>query len=501
MTIAYSGVALFLILIIVVLERTKKVDSGFSDYATAGRSFGPFYGTMAYLNTFLPGTVFVSFAGLAASSGVIGFYNTVYGLIGLLIMFGLAKPVYTWGKKFDLRTQADLLGLRYNSKAVRITAAIIGVVATLPWIVLGMQSLALVFRYLSFGAVSAFAAVLISVAVIVIRQFWTVKYGMRGIIVSDMIQGIFAYFAGTVIAFGLIVWLLMNGHGGDAVPDSFYSLPGAGSDLGPLYVVAIILTGALGTWCWPDIFVRLFTADSARTVQRTGMMVAPIMLVFGTALTFMAILASSVPGVSDAPDDVWFITAGVGGVLLITAAAICVVGATMGNIGANLQAVGAQCANDIYGVAAGSRVQSSTPARIAVTVTTVIAAIGAFLTANTASGLVNLALISYQGIVQLAPTLLLGIFWKRGNAAGAVSAMVSGFAIAAVLQSIYPISIPWLGGLTSGVAALAVNIAVYVACAYLMPHSDVERKRVDDLWLAFRQPADIAPADSVLDRV
>jgi solute:Na+ symporter, SSS family len=496
MLIGYTGVALFLALTVVVMERNKRKDTGFSDYATAGRSFGPFYGTMAYINTFLPGTVFISFAGLAASAGLLGFYLVAYGLLGIGIMFAMAKPVHEWGKRFDLRTQSDLLGMRYNSNAVRIVSAVIGIVATIPWIVLGMQSLALVFEYLSFGAVTPVVAVIISVGVICFRQIWTVKYGMRGIMISDMVQGIFAYFIGTVVAVGLLVWLLSNGHGFGAVPEGFYSLPGVGSELGPLYALAITLTGALGTWCWPDIFVRLFTAKSARTVQKTGMQAIPIMLVFGTAVSLVAFLASSVPGVAEAPDRVWFITASVGGILVVTIASIAVVAATMGNVGANLQAAGTQAVNDVIGVVARKRILSATPGRIAVAVVTVVSAFGAFLTASTTSGLVNLALISYQGIVQIAPALLLGIFWKRGNATGAVAGMVSGFVIAAVLQAIYPVSIPWLGGLTSGVAALVVNTAVYVACAYLLPHGEGEQNRLRQLWRTAKEGADDSERDS-----
>lgn len=60
--------------------------------------------------------------------------------------------------------------------------------------------------------------------------------------------------------------------------------------------------------------------------------------------------------------------------------------------------------------------------------------------------------------------------------------MVSGLLAASVLQVQYPLSVPWLGGLTSGAAALIVNTVVYVAAAYLMPHSTTERARVDALF-------------------
>ena len=185
---------------------------------------------------------------------------------------------------------------------------------------------------------------------------------------------------------------------------------------------------------------------------------------------------------TDAPDEVWFIAAGVGGVAGLTLAGVCVLAATMGNVGANLQALGTQTANDVIELAQGRRVEDPRVGKAAVAVLTVLATGGAMLTATSTSGLIALAIISYQGIVQISPTLLGGIFWRRGTATGAVAGMVLGFATAALLQYLYPISIPWLWGATSGVAALVVNVAVYAGCAYLLPASPAERRRVDGLF-------------------
>lgn len=485
--VGYGAVLLFFLLIVFVLERTRPKAASFSEYATGGRSFGSFYSTMAFLNTWLPGTIFISFAGFAASAGVIGYYFVPYSLLAAVLMFLLAKPVSVWGRAFDLRTQADLLGKRYDSKAVRMIAAVIGIIASFPWVVLGMQSLALVFSALSFGAVSAGAAVFIGIAVIAARQIWTVRFGARGIIISDLLQGVVAYFIGTLIALGLLVWLVTNGHGFGEVDPALFSLPGPGSDVGGLYFFSLVLTGALGGWCWPDIFVRLFSTRSTRTIQRAATQAAPILLVFGTALTLLAIAASTYPGVAEAPDSVWFIVAGIGGVATTTVAGLCVLAATMGNVGANLQALGTQTANDIVGVMRGRRVDSPRVGQIAVGIITIVAAVLAVFT-TTSSNLIVLALISYQGILQLAPTLFFGIFWRRGTAAAAASSMVVGFTSAAVLQWLYPVSIPALGGLTSGVVALILNAVVYVAVAVLFPAKTTERARVDALYAVLDAP-------------
>lgn len=482
MWVTFGMITAFFVLVIIVMERVTAKDASFSDYATGGRSFNSIYGTAAFINTWLPGTVFISFAGLTAGSGATGFYLVQYSVFGAVIMFMLAKPAYLWGKRYDLRTQADLLGLRYGSTAVRIIAAIIGIVASVPWVVLGMQSLALIFSYSSEGAIGPVLAVVIGVIILSIRQIWTVKFGMRGVMVSDLIQGIAAYLIGFVVIFGLIVWLIANNHGFAQIDPALLILPGPGSELGPLYLFSLVLTGALGGWCWPDIFVRLFTQNGVNTIRRTSVQAVPILLVFATALNVLALLASSVPEVAAAPDNVWFIVASFGGPILLGLAGICVLSGSMGNVGANLQALGAMTANDIVGPIKKQKVENARVGKISVAAITIISSIGALATASSTSGLVLLAQVSYQGICQLAPTLFLGIFWRRTTAMSAILGMVLGFGTAAVVQILYPISVPWLGGMTSGIAGLIVNTTVMIAVSLLMPNSPNEQSRVDKLF-------------------
>lgn len=480
--IGYGLLALFFIGVVVVLERTRKQGRDFTDYAVAGRSFGSWFQTMAFLNTWLPGTIFIAFAGLSASAGVIGYYVISYSLLAVLFMFLMAQRVFDWGKAFNLRTQADFVGMRYNSTSVRVVAAVIGVVSAFPWLVLAFQSLGLVFSYLSFGAVTPTTAVFVGIAVLAIRQIWTVRLGMRGIVISDMIQGIFAYGVGGLVALGLIVWLMSQGLGFAGLPESFASLPGLNSELGPLYYFSLVFTGAMGSWCWPDIFVRLFTARSAQAVRNSALKAAPFMFVFLAIMLTMSMLASQLPEVAKAPDNVWFLTAGHGGPFVLALAGVAVFAATVGNVNAITAAVGTHTAQDIIHVGGADEATNTRTARITIVLATLLAVAGAVATANVTAGLLTLALASYQGIVQLAPALYLGIFWRRGNAAGAASGMIAGFAVAVVLQFLYPVSIPALAGMTSGVVGLIVNTLVYVALSYALPQDEAERRRIGRLF-------------------
>ena len=154
LAITFGLMAVFFVIVIGILYVAKLRDANFSEYAVGGRSFGPFYVAMSFLNTWWPGTTFIAFAGLAAGSGVIGFYALLYSLLTVILMYLMAKKVWVWGAQNDLRTQPDLLALRFGSRAIRPIVAIINVLSGLPWIVLGMQSLGLVFRYLSFDHLS-----------------------------------------------------------------------------------------------------------------------------------------------------------------------------------------------------------------------------------------------------------------------------------------------------------------------------------------------------------
>jgi SSS family solute:Na+ symporter len=123
--ITYGALALFFAIVVVILQRSYVADRDFTDFAVAGRSFGGFYQAMAVLNTGLPGYVYLASFGFIASAGVIGgAFSTV---LSADVVFLMADRAWTWGVKHNLRTQPDLLALRFNSRGVRIVTALLGI--------------------------------------------------------------------------------------------------------------------------------------------------------------------------------------------------------------------------------------------------------------------------------------------------------------------------------------------------------------------------------------
>jgi SSS family solute:Na+ symporter len=482
MWVTFGALAIFFYAVIWILQRSYVADRNFSDYAVGGRSFGPWYQAMSFLNTWYPGAMFTAFAGLAAGTGVISYYVLLYSLLTVVLMYAMATRVWLWGKRFDLSTQSGMFYLRYDSRHIRTLTAVIGIISSFPWLVLGMQALGAMFHYLSLGYLSFTTSVILAVAVMVIRQFWTIRMGMRGVVISDMFQGIVAYGGGSLLIVGLIVWLVRTkGIHFSSLDAKMFAIPDRNSPQGALYLFALIFSGTVGGWCWPSIFVRLFTADSARSVKKAAALAMPWSIIFCGGLLLVCMLAGRLPDVAAHPDDVWFLLSrDAGGLAVLALAGVCVLAASMGNIDGNIQAMGTQIAGDVVGN--NAQLSHGQLLTIAKSGMAIITALAAWAACSKLPALFSIAVLSYQGIIQLAVPQMLGIFWRRGNKQGAIAGLVVGFIIASTLEIQFQGSVPWAYGLTSGVIGLLANLVVYVACAYLFPHSQSERARIDALF-------------------
>ena len=485
MAVMLGMLGVFFLGIIVVLYLTLKKSKSFDEYAVGGRSFGPWFVAMSYVNSWWPGTVFISFAGLSVASGVFGFYGLAYSTLGLAAMYFIASRAWRWGKHYNLVTQPDLLRLRYGSKAVGVVTSVIGVIAILPWVILGMQALATVFSIASGGTWALPVCLLVGLATVLIRQIWTVRMGMRGLVYTDMYQGLVAYVIAAIVCVLLLVapnspanWSYLS-----EIPNQLLFLPGDGDSYGPLYMFSSVFTGVVGALCWPMSFVRIYTANNVKSVKKSTNYAMLIAGGFYALLTVVMLSAAHITGVAANPQAGWTtLLENYGGVWLLGLGLTMIFAGSIGHIDGSVQAAGTQIANDIVGSKIElSDVQKTIVSKGSMVLFIALAAMLAYFT-NGMDRLQLLAQISYQAVVQISVPLFLGIFFKFGNKNGALAGMIVGFVVAAALTIAFPDDIPALGSITGGVVALFVNLLVYVTVSLLTKTPDAERTRVDELF-------------------
>ncbi|MBD1551494.1 sodium:solute symporter family protein [Pseudomonas typographi] len=482
--ISFGVIGLFLAGMIAVLYTTNKQSHDFADYAVGGRSYGPWYIAMCYTNSWWPGATFTAFFSLSVG-GALGFYGMVYSTLGVTAMYLMANRAWSWGKRFNLTTQPDLLGMRFNSPAVKRLASIIGIISVFPWVVMGIQALAMLFQFASYGGWGVTACLSAGVLVVLIRQYWTVSMGMRGLIMTDMYQGLIAY----VLAAALCIFLLGGSEGASfshlaALPAKMLLIPGdTGTGYGAWYMFSLIFTGVIGSMCWPMSFQRIYTASGVRSVKKGTVYTILLVGGFYGILMLFAAAVSQYPNVAAHPQQGWFLSLfDIGGPWLLAVAIAIVLAASIGHVDGCVQVCGVQFANDLATwTKPRTDRQLTALAKGGMIVFIVAAAIVAYLTFNY-SRLQLLAQISYQGIIQLAVPLFFGLFTRWGNKQGAILGMLAGIVIAIVLTTLYPDDIPALGSLTSGIVGVAVNALVFVACALVLKPSEAENRRVAELF-------------------
>lgn len=481
--ITFGVIGLFLAGMIAVLYATHRESTSFSDYAVGGRSYGPWYIAMCYTNSWWPGSTFTAFFALSVG-GALGFYGMVYATLGVTAMYLMARRAWTWGKRFNLRTQPDLLGMRFNSPVVKRVASIIGIISVFPWVVMGIQALAMLFQFASFGRWGVTTCLFAGVAVVLVRQYWTVSMGMRGLIMTDMFQGLIAYGVCAGVCLYLLFGPLALFGNLSHLPAKMLMIPGdSGTGYGPLYMFSLIFTGVIGSMCWPMSFQRIYTASGVRSVKKGTLYTMLLVGGFYGILMLFAAAISQDPNVAAHPQQGWFLSLfDIGGPWMLALAIVIVLAASIGHVDGSVQVCGTQFANDLatWNTPRTDR-QLTVLAKAGMVVFIVAASVLAYLTFDYAR-LQLLAQISYQGIIQLAVPLFFGIFSRRGNKQGAIGGMLAGIVVAIVLTTLYPDDIPALGSLTSGIVGLVVNAVIFVGCALAITPSPAERARVQALF-------------------
>lgn len=483
----FTVITVFYAIVIAVLYLTEqKGNVDFDEYAVGGRRYGPTFIGMSYVQSWFPGAMFVAFVALGVGLGTLMYYCLAYSLLGLTAMYFMANRAWRWGHRYDLRSQPQLLELRFNSSGVKLVASIIGIVAVLPWVILGLQAMTLLFQVATDNAWTLTTCLSVGIGVIVVRQYWTVRMGMRGLIMTDMFQGIVAYLVAAVVC--LII--LADGSSPAPysnlahLPEKLTTLPGMpGTGYGSWYVFSLIFMGVIGALAWPMSFQRIYTASSVKAVKCGTLYAIAIAGIFYALLTLITLAAATWTTAIDAPNLTWFnLLREYGGVWLLGLGVVMVLGATMGHVDGCVQVCGTQVANDVVNhFKPLKNNQLTIIAKASMAGYMAIAAVLAYITFEMAR-LQLLAQMSYYLIIQLSVPLFLGMFSKFGNRWGALSGMIIGSLIAIVMTIKWIDAIPELGGLTAGVVGLAANFGAYIVVSILTGQSEEEQKRVDELF-------------------
>lgn len=474
--IAITMIVVFLGLLVFINRRQLGVRN-FDDYATASRSIGTLGITFGVLATWYVGATFTAWAGFAVDFGFIAYYVTPYALITMVVLYLVGERTFVWGKKHRIETQAELLGMRYGSNALRLIIGFAGVALSVPWLLMEWWTQGFVVSYASGGTIAPFWGMLVGVVVVVT---YVALGGMRSVITANILQGVYMFFFGTA----LLVWFVYTQFGGFGAlfnllttefPETL-TYPGPGWEPPPAYWTSLVITSGLGGFMWPWVYNKLLAADSVRTIKRT-VLLAPILgTVFYGVFVIVGMGLHTVPwGREDS--QVAFLELGTrSGPVALGLLGVLITAASVSTVSGILNAMSTAITNDMA-IVINRQISRQTAVRIA-RVSVVILGLIALAGAAVQQGLlIFLALLTYQGMIMLFPVVILGLYWRRANKEGALLGFLAGTSTAFFLTITNPDFLTTYGW-TSGMYGFLVTVVIMVVAGFMKK----EEPHIAELW-------------------
>jgi SSS family solute:Na+ symporter len=440
-------------------------------WTVGGRAFG---GPLVFLLT--AGEIYTTFtflggSGYAYGKGAPAYYILAYGSLAYILSYFLLPPIWRYARQERLVSQSHFFARKYDSPALGVLVAIVGVVALVPYLVLQFKGLGIIVAVASYGSISSSAAIWIGAVTVTV---YVMISGMHGAAWNAALKDFLIL---AVVVF-LGIYLPVHYYGGyaemfhaiDAAKPGFLAFKPSGESV--LWFQSTVTLTALGFYMWPHAFAALFTARQERTFRRNAMILPlyQLILLFVFFCGFAAIL--QIPGLTGGDIDLslfklaiqtfdpWFIgVIGAAGVLtaLVPGSLIMLSGATL-------------IANDIVRPL-NPGLSEDTVTLTARVFVPAIALVAVYFTLQGGQTIVALLLMGYAFVTQLFPALICSLMarnpmTKQGAAAGIIVG-VAAVAYVTLTKSTFVTLLPFLPAkateINVGFAALILNVIASAA--------------------------------------
>ncbi len=448
------------------LRARQGKDMDLEQWSVGGRGFGTILVFVLMAGEIYTTFTFLGGSGFAYGHGGPAFYILSYGCLAYILSYWLLPPIWRYANEHRLIAQPDFFARKYDSPALGVLVAVVGIVALVPYLVLQLKGLGVIVDTAAYGAISPTVAIWIGAAVVtsyvmvsgVHGSAWTAVVKDTAILAIVLFLGIYLplhYYGGYAAMFGAI----------QAAKPNFLALPAQGESVA--WFDSTVLLTALGFYMWPHTFGSLYTAKEERAFRRNAalMPLYQIILLFVFFVGFAAIL--KVPGLKGADIDLsllrlsvqtfdpWFVgVIGAAGVLtaIVPGSMILMASATL-------------LANNLFRCFR-SQATDATISRVAKLLVPVVALVSVIFTLRGGTTIVALLLMGYSFVTQLFPTLVASLLPRNPvTKEGAFAGICIGVATVAAtslthttVAMLFPALPEALRDLNIGIIALVLNL-------------------------------------------
>jgi len=476
MALTVFTLILLLSLGIAIASKRGAIGSSMNDVMVASGGFGAFLiffvsvGEIYSIGTMIgaPGSIY-------AAGATYGVWFVCYILLAYVVGYFLNPAIWRMGKLANAVSIGDVIGWRYNSKAMQALTAIVGIMFLTPWIQNQFAGMAILFEYLNIG-VSFGAGVVISSALAFI---YIAVAGIRApawvSVLKDILLVLAIVIAGTTAAMKMPGGVSGIFHQVADTAPQMLTVPMEPVTAGLTFTISTIIFQMLGFYMLPISFQAILTSKNETNLRRNSILMPLYMIMFPFLVITGYFAVATMPGlenkdfallavvVENLPEWVVGLVAGGGAltaILVMAITALC---------------VGGLFSKNILGV-----IKPDMPEKNMVAWTRI--ATGVFLFFGVMSALyfpqlmANVITLAYSGLTQTFIAIFFGFFWKGATKYGVGAGIVVGILTIFVIKFM-ALVVPF--GLNAGFVALTLNLITAVVISLVTKPDSETIKRFE----------------------
>ncbi|WP_431773335.1 sodium:solute symporter family protein [Streptomyces cucumeris] len=436
-----------------------------ADWSVGGRSMG-----LVLTLVLMAGETYTSFSYLGAAGwsythGLSGLYVVAYLSIGMTVSYLVGPVLWSYARTHGLHNISDIVAHRFAAPWFGAVIAVLATVFVLPYIQLQITGMGVVVATVSYGTIGLSLAYLLA---FLISEVFVLVSGLRGSAWVSVLKDSLVVVTLAVV----FVYVPLHHFGGygdllhrlTTERGAWLTLPGpADKALGlSWFISTAVLNGVVYT-VFPTQVAGFLGARSAQVLRRNAMLMPFYqVLLFVPVLLGMAALFVA-PGLGDSnlalfemiskDMPAWLLgvigAAGALSSIVPTAVFMLVIGTMWGRsvLGAHPRTAARQ-------------------RELSQAVTLLAGVVALVMTYAFPTALVRLSVLSYEGMAQLLPAVLIALLWRRMSALAAVAGIAVGVGL--VFWFVFTDRDPF-HGVNAGLLALAANLLVTVALTLWRP--------------------------------
>jgi SSS family transporter len=469
-----------------VYRKHKNIHSSFDEYFLGGRNLGLLVLFFTLFATQYSGNTIIGYAPTAYRMGYAWLMSVPYMIIiiGGYLLF--APRLYKLSKKHKFVTPSDWLHTRFNSNAVTIVGTLLMMYGVCNYLLAQLVAIGQGVSGLTAGTIPYQLAVVFFVIIMLVYGWLG---GMRSVAYTDLLQGILLL----VGVFFLLIGAFLTWGGLPTIAD--YMTAYAPEKIGvpttgtvKTWFSLLILVG-IGAAVYPHAIQRIYTARTQKTLKKSLSRMAWMPFIT-TGIIFLVGLIGikAIPGLekveseqlvglmangiaAQSPIFYWAMILLFGGILA----------AIVSTADSALLTFSSMVSKDIYGRFISPNATEGKQLLVGKIVGVIVTGILLIIAWFPPSTLYEIFVLKFEVLAQIAPSFILGLYWKRLSSGPVLLGMITGSSIAGIMT--------FLGyktflGFYSGIWGLLANIVICVIGSYIVSVSAKERANTEKVLSA-----------------